>query len=324
MAETIRWGILSTGLIAGKFAEDLRLLPDAALVAVGSRTAAAAESFAQVYGLPHAHGSWQALAEDPDVDVIYVATPHPAHAEATLVCLDAGKAVLCEKPFAMDLPQAEKVVEAARAKQLFLMEAMWTRCFPAVRRIAALVADGAIGTVTAIHADFGLGGELAPTHRLRARELGGGALLDLGIYPVTFAHLFLGRPAHVAAWARLSPEGVDENTGILLGHDSGAVAALTCSIVGDSARRAVVTGTDGRIEVARQFHCPASFTVWHGEDAEEHDMPYEGWGYHFEAAEVHRCLRAGALESEVVPLSETMTIMSTLDLVRGKIGVSYD
>src|SRR5262245_61578943 len=142
MAESIRWGILSTGSIAAKFAGDLRLLPDAELVAVGSRTAAAANAFAQAFGVPHAHGSWQALADDPDVDVVYVATTHPSHAEATLTCLAAGKAVLTEKPFAMDVPQAEKVVEVARTSGLFVMEAMWMRCFPAIRRIAGLVADG--------------------------------------------------------------------------------------------------------------------------------------------------------------------------------------
>jgi predicted dehydrogenase len=324
MAENIRWGILSTGYIAAKFAEDLRLLPDAELVAVGSRTDAAAEAFARAYRVPHAHGSWQALAADPDVDVVYVATTHPSHAEATLICLAAGKAVLTEKPFAMDVPQAEKVVEAARTSGLFVMEAMWMRCFPAIRRIAGLVADGAIGTITAVHADFGLSGSFPATHRLRARELGGGALLDLGIYPLTFAHLFLGQPAHIEAWARIGPEGTDENTGILLGYDAGAVASLTCSIVGDSARRGVITGTDGRIEVARNFYCPASFTLWRGEDAEEHEMPYEGWGYHFEAAEVQRCLKAGLLESPVNPMSETLAIMSTMDQVRTKIGVSYD
>src|SRR6185369_8803339 len=143
----------------------------------------------------------------------------------------------------------ETLVETARANGVFLMEAMWTRCIPATHRIAGMIADGAIGEVTAVHADFGIAGPLDEGHRLRAKALGGGALLDLGVYPITFAHLFLGVPASIEAWARLSPAGIDENTGVLRGYESGAVAALTCSIVGDTARRAVITGTDGRIEV---------------------------------------------------------------------------
>ena len=291
MVDRIRWGILATGHIAGKFAQDLRLLPDADLAAVGSRSIATAEAFASTHGAARAHGSWQSLAEDPDVDVIYVATPHVAHYEASMVCLRAGKSTLTEKPFTLDLPSAEALVETARGNGVFLMEAMWMRCFPAIRKIAGLVADGAIGDVVGVHADFGLAGPFTETHRLRSLALGGGALYDLGIYPLTFAHLFLGAPSSIAAWARLSAGGVDENTGILLGYDSAAVAALTCSILGDSARRATITGTAGRIELPRDFYRPTEFALWHGERSELVETPFEGWGYHFEAAEVQRCLR---------------------------------
>jgi predicted dehydrogenase len=203
------------------------------------------------------------------------------------------------------------------------MEAMWTRCIPATHRIAGMLADGVIGEVTAVHADFGIAGPFDEGHRLRAKALGGGALLDLGVYPITFAHLFLGSPASVEAWARLSPAGIDENTGVLLGYESGAMAALTCSIVGDTARRAVVTGTEGRIEVPRSFFRPVGFTLWRGEEAEQIDVPFDGLGYHFEAAEVHRCLREGLVESPVIPHAETLAVMRTMDAVRAKIGVSY-
>src|SRR5262245_9811712 len=226
----IRWGILATGSIAAKFTEDLGLLPDAEVLAVGSRSLVAAKSFAERYGVTRAHGSWAELAGDPDVDVVYVATPHTAHYAATMTCLDAGKAVLCEKPLTLDATQARQLARAAGAGGLFLMEAVWTRCLPAVLEMVKLVADGAIGAVTAVHADFGLAGPFAASHRLRDPALGGGALLDLGIYPVTMAHLLLGVPAEIRAWAKLSPEGVDENTGMILGYDSGAVAALTCGI----------------------------------------------------------------------------------------------
>lgn len=319
-----RWGILSTGNIAEKFVEDLRLLPDAEVAAVGSRSTEAARRFADRFAIPRAHGTWQELAEDPEVDAIYVATPHVAHYEATMVCLRAGKATLTEKPFTLDVPTTEALIATARAGRVFLMEAMWMRCFPAIRRLRELVAGGAIGRVTAVHADFGLRGPADPTHRLRARALGGGALLDLGIYPITFAHLFLGPPSTVTAWARLTDEGVDENTGIVLGHDSGAVAALSCGIVGDTARRATITGTEGRIELPRTFYHPSEYTLWRGEEAETVPTPFDGWGYHYEAAEVQRCLREGRTESTLVPLDDTLTIMRTLDAVRAEIGVSYD
>ncbi|WP_327006571.1 Gfo/Idh/MocA family oxidoreductase [Dactylosporangium sp. NBC_01737] len=323
MADRIRWGILSTGSIASTFVQDLRLLPDATVAAVGSRTAQSAERFAAKHGIPRAHGSWQALVDDPEVDAIYVATPHTAHFDATMLSLAAGKATLTEKPFTLDVASSEVLVETARSSGVFLMEAMWTRCIPAVRRMVDLVGSGAIGQPTAVHADFGMQVPRDDTHRLWDRALGGGALYDVGIYPVTFAHLFLGAPSSVQAWARMSPGGIDENTGILLGYDSGAVAALTCSLIGDSARRATITGTAGRIEVPRDFFHPSGFTVWHGDEAEVVDLPFEGAGYQFEAAEVHRCLREGLTESPLVPLAETLDILTVLDVVRVKVGLDY-
>jgi predicted dehydrogenase len=324
MSEPIRWGILATGTIANAFASDLALLPDTEIAAVGSRSQEAADRFAARHGIPRSYGTWQALADDPDVDVVYVATPHSAHHAATLACLKAGKAVLCEKPFTLDLAQAEELVEAARSGGVFLMEAMWTRCFPAIHTICGLIGDGAIGDVTAVHADFGATGDFAPTHRLRARELGGGALLDLGVYPVSFAQIMLGSPAHIEAWARLSPEGVDENTAMAFGYASGAVASLTCSLIGDTPRTAAVTGTRGRIELPRDFFRPAGFTLVRGNaEPEWIATPFDGLGYHYEAAEVQRCLREGLTESPVVPLAETLAVMATLDAVRERIGVSY-
>ena len=323
MADRIRWGILSTGSIASTFVEDLHLLPDAEVTAVGSRTTESAERFAKRHGIARAHGSWQALVDDPEVDAIYVATPHTAHFDATMLSLAAGKATLTEKPFTLDVASSEILVDTARTSGVFLMEAMWMRCIPAVRRMVDLVKSGAIGEPTAVHADFGMQVPRDESHRLWSRALGGGALYDVGIYPVTFAHLFLGAPSGVHAWARLTDGGIDENTGILLGYDSGALAALTCSLVGDSARRATITGTTGRIEVPRDFFHPSGFTVWHGDTAEKVDLPFQGAGYHFEAAEVHRCLREGLTESPLVPLAETLDILTVLDVVRVKVGLDY-
>ena len=320
---TTRWGILGTGGIADTFATDLRLVPDAELTAVGSRTLPAAEKFASRHGFARAHGSWAELAADPDVDVIYVATPHAFHEPAAMECLTAGKAVLCEKPMTLDLASSAVLVQESRARRAFLMEAMWMRCNPVIREVAGLLRDGAIGRVTAVHADFGVQGPFAATHRMRAPELGGGALLDLGVYPVHLVHLLLGAPTSVQAWAHLTPERVDETTGVLFGYDTGAVAALTCSINGPSRNAASITGETGRIDLPVGFYAPQGYTITRGETAEEVSRPFEGRGYQFEAIEVQRCLAEGLLESPLVPSSATLEVMTLLDTIREEIGVVY-
>ncbi len=329
MSARTRWGILATGGIARAFADDLALLPDAELAAVGSRSPQAAREFADRYQIPRAHGSWRELAEDPDLDVIYVATPHVAHHEAARLCLSAGRAVLCEKPFTMNVAQAEELVRLARDRGLFLMEAMWMLTNPVVRAITEVVSAGGIGTVTAVSADFGLPGPFAATHRLRDPRLGGGALLDLGVYPVSLAHLLLGEPERIVAMASLTEEGVDQNTAVVLGYP-GALATVYCGIVGDSPRRASIIGSTGRIEVPRSFHVPDRFTVYRGDPhepnadkGEEFVLPLRGNGLGYEAEEVGRCLSAGLTESPLVPLDHTLAVMRTLDAVRAAIGVSY-
>jgi predicted dehydrogenase len=322
---TVRWGILGTGGIAASFAADLPLVPGAELAAVGSRTDAAAAAFASRFGIPRAHGSWAALAADPDVDVIYVATPHAFHLDAALTCLRGGKAVLCEKPMTLDLATSTQLVDEARARNLFLMEAMWMRCNPAIRRITELVAEGAIGEITAVHADFGLQGPFEATHRLRDPALGGGALLDLGVYPLNLAHLILGAPASVQSWAHLTPEGVDDNTGVLLGYDSGAVAVLTCSLIGETRNAATITGTLGRIDLPSGFFVPRSFTLNRvGTSPEELTFPFEGSGYQYEAAEVQRCLTSGLPESPLMPHATTLELMHQMDKIRTQINVTYN
>jgi predicted dehydrogenase len=322
---TVRWGILGTGGIAASFAADLPLVPGAELAAVGSRTDAAAAAFASRFDIPRAHGSWAALAADPDVDVIYVATPHAFHLDAALTCLRGGKAVLCEKPMTLDLATSTQLVDEARARNLFLMEAMWMRCNPAIRRITELVAEGAIGEITAVHADFGLQGPFDATHRLRDPALGGGALLDLGVYPLNLAHLILGAPDSVQSWAHLTPEGVDDNTGILLGYDSGAVAVLTCSLIGETRNAATITGTLGRIDLPSGFFVPRSFTLNRaGTPPEELTFPFEGSGYQYEAAEVQRCLTSGLPESPLMPHATTLELMHQMDKIRTQINVTYN
>ncbi|GIM93568.1 Gfo/Idh/MocA family protein [Paractinoplanes toevensis] len=323
-AQKVRWGIVGPGGIAAQFAKDLPLVEGAELAAVGSRSAETAAAFAERYGFARAHGSYADLAADPEVDVVYIATPHAQHFDAALRCIEAGKAVLVEKPITLDLVAAAQLVQAARTNNVFLMEAMWMRFNPAIRKIHELVEEGAIGWVSAIHADFGLQGPFEPEHRLRNPRLGGGALLDLGVYPINLAHLIMGAPTSVHAWAHLTPEGVDENTGVLLGWQPGAVGALTCSINGESRNAASITGTDGRIDLPPGFFMPRSFVLNRaGHDPETVEVPFEGNGYQFEAAEVQRCILAGELESPLMSHATTLELMGLLDTIRADIGVVY-
>ncbi|MGX4692518.1 Gfo/Idh/MocA family protein [Streptomyces sp. JNUCC 63] len=322
-----RWGILATGGIAAAFTADLVDLPDAEVVAVASRSEEPARAFAQRFGIPRAYGSWKALAEDPDIDVVYVATPHAAHRTAAGLCLEAGRNVLCEKPFTLNLRQAEELVALARGHDRFLMEAMWMYCNPLVRRLKALVDDGAIGEVRTVQADFGLAGPFPPSHRLRDPHLGGGALLDLGVYPVSFAQLLLGEPSDVTARAVLSAEGVDLQTGALLSWDGGALAQVHCSITGGTATCASITGSEGRIDIPSGFFHPERFVLHRdGREpevftADSADGPRTSLRH--EALEVMRALRAGETESPLVPLDGTLAVMRTLDAIRERIGVRY-
>ncbi|MFC7928835.1 Gfo/Idh/MocA family protein [Streptomyces cinereoruber] len=325
MGEKVRWGILATGGIAERFTTDLLTLDDAEVVAVASRSEAPAKAFAERFGIPRAYGEWAGLFADADVDVVYVATPHHAHRTAAGLALEAGKAVLCEKALTLNAREAAELVALARDRGLFLMEAMWMYCNPLIRRIAELVRDGAVGEVRTVQADFGLAGPFGADHRLRDPKTGGGALLDLGVYPVAFAQLLLGEPDSVQAHALLSPEGVDLNTGMLLGWSgTGASALLSCSIAADTPLTASVTGSLGRIEVPRGFFFPERFTLYReGAEPEEFTAEADPHGFRHEAAEVMRCLRAGERESPLVPLDGSLAVMRTLDAVRDRIGVRY-
>ncbi|POX54755.1 oxidoreductase [Streptomyces sp. Ru71] len=326
-ADGVRWGILATGGIAAAFTADLVDLPDARVVAVASRSEESAEAFAERFGIERAYGDWRSLAEDADVDVVYVATPHAAHRAAAGLCLTSGRNVLCEKPFTLNVREAGELVALAREHGRFLMEAMWMYCNPLVRRLKDLVDDGAIGEVRTVQADFGLAGPFPPAHRLRDPAQGGGALLDLGVYPVSFAQLLLGEPSDVTARAVLSPEGVDLQTAAVLSWDSGALASLHCSIVGGTAVTASVTGSAGRIDIPNGFFHPDRFVLHRdGKDPEEFAAdPADGprTSLRHEAKEVMRALRAGETESPLVPLDGTLAVMRTLDAIRGRVGVRY-
>jgi predicted dehydrogenase len=312
----IRWGIIGTGGIAHAFAADLEHTSSGSVVAVGSRRQETADAFGERFGVPRRHDSYEALVEDPEVDVVYVSTPHPMHHPDALLALRAGKPVLVEKPFTMNAAEAEEIVAEARSRGLFCMEAMWARFLPHIREIRRLLADGALGELVTVHADHCQWFAEDAEHRLFAPELGGGALLDLGIYPVSFASMVLGAPNRVLALADSAFTGVDAQTSILLGYESGAHAVLNCTLRAKGPTRAAIVGTEGRIEIDGSFYQPVGFTLLprEGEPRRMYDPPAEG-GLRHEADEVARCLEAGELESPEMPLDETVAVMRTMDEV---------
>jgi len=326
--ETVRWGVLAPGRIAHSFAADLALVPDGELVATGSRSLERASEFAAAYG-GTAHASYEDLVNDPQVDVVYVASPHALHDEHTRLALEAGKPVLCEKPMTLDADSAALLFDEAAARGLFLMEAMWTACHPTIRKLLALLASGKYGTPRQVHADLGMLVETDPGDRLLDPALGAGALLDMGIYPLTLAHLVLGEPERLAATANLSASGIDLDVSIAGLYPGGATAALTASMTSISPRTASVATEAGLFDLPRGFHHP-DHLEWTASDAPagtperiEPDEPVVGRGYGNEIIEVHRCLREGALISEFVPPQQTLSLMRQMDDVRQQIGVLY-
>lgn len=330
----VRWGILGTGGIARDFALDLAGVPGAQLVAVGSRTAAAATAFAAAvspsFPQVRPHASWADLAADDEVDAVYVATPHPWHAECAVLAINAGRHVLVEKPFTMDAAQARQVVAAARSAGVICLEAMWTRFLPHTLRLRELVAEGAVGEVITVSADHGQWFAHDATHRLFDPVLGGGALLDLGIYVVSWASMILGPPSSVLAASTPAFTGVDGQTSIVLGYgDSPAQAILTCTLGSATPRRAFVAGTEGVIDVDPVFYSGTGFTLTRRDGHVERFETPEGFssapgkGLREEAAEVARLVAEGERESPHLPLDETVSIMETLDEVRRQIGLTY-
>jgi predicted dehydrogenase len=324
MTDRIRWGIISTGFIARQFAGGLSVLPEAELVAVGSRTAESANRFGNEFNVPHRHASYEALANDPDVDVVYIGTPHPMHKENSLLCLEAGKAVLCEKPFTINAAEAEEVVKLARAKKLFLMEAMWNRFNPALVKVRQWLADGVIGELQMLTASLGFRTEFDPQHRLFNPELGGGALLDVGVYPVSLASMLFGPPSRITGMAQMGKTGVDEQMGVVLGYEAGQLATLYASFRTEPPSEAILMGTQGRIRIHAPIYRPTRLTLSvAGQEDEIIDLTLEGNGYNYQAAEVMTCLRAGKLESEIMPLDESVSIMRTMDEIRAQWGLTY-
>lgn len=293
------------------------------VTAVAARDLVSAQAFADERQLPKAYGSYAELAADPDIDAVYVATIHPTHVSTARIALEGGKHVLVEKPFTMDAAEARELVDLAASKGLVVLEAMWTRWLPHMVRIREILGQGLLGDVRTLLADHDQANEHVP--RMHRPELGGGALLDLGIYPVSFAWDVFGAPSSVVARATLTDAGLDRETAILLGYPSGAQAVLHTQMSGQGPNRAAIVGTDGRIEIDSVWYNVVGFTRYDrsGEVVERFEEKVTGRGMHFQAAELERLVAMGALAGEILPPEETVAIMGTLDEIRSQIGVSY-
>lgn len=323
----IKWGILGTGWIAEQFASDLKHASNGELYAIGSRTLESASRFAEKFGAPVSHGSYEELAADPNVDAIYVATPHPFHKENVLTALAGGKAVLCEKPFTVSAHELQTLIEAARDKKLFLMEAMWSRFLPPIVQVRKWLEEGKIGEVRVVKAEFGFDAGWNPEGRLLNPELGGGALLDAGIYPVSFASMVFGpNPDKIWTTAHIGETGVDEHFTILLDYGNGKTASLHGGVRLDLPNDAFIHGTKGYIHIPQflfakeaTLHVSGEEPVTVTDDREDRGIK----GYAYEAEEVGRALAEGRRESSVITLAESMGIMRLLDNVRGQWGLKY-
>jgi len=320
----LHWGILATGGIAHAFTSDLRTA-GLDVAAVGSRRVESAREFAAKYDIPRAHGSYEELVSDPTVDIVYIATPHPGHVDNALLALDHGKHVLVEKPFTLNETEAAIIRDRAAEKGLLAMEAMWTRYLPHMVRIREIIAAGTLGELRVVSADHTQKISTDPTHRLNALELGGGALLDLGIYPISFAVDVLGLPESVSAAARLSDAGSDAEVATVFVHRDGALSTTVSSSRAAGANTAQIVGTQARIEIDRVWYTPTSFRVVtpDGDVIEEFTTSIEGRGMQYQAEAAERFVAAGATSSDVLPIDETVAIMGVLDEVRRQIGVVY-
>jgi predicted dehydrogenase len=324
VAETIGWGILGAGGIAQAFTKDLTA-NGFTVAAVGSRSQQTADSFAADHGIPNAHASYEALVADPTVTAIYIATPHPFHAENAKLALNAGKHVLVEKPFTLNAAEAREIVDLAESKGLVILEAMWTRWLPHMVRVREIIAAGTIGQVRTVLADHNQKLSSDPANRINAPELGGGALLDLGTYPVSFAWDMLGAPESITALSSPTATGVDRQTSMIFGYADGQQAILQTALDTRGPNAASVLGTEGWIEIAGVFYGPTSFVVYNndGDIVDGFDHPETSRGMQYQAWELERRIREGVTEESILLPEESVAIMGTLDEIRAQIGLRY-
>lgn len=325
--KTIRWGILGAGHIARKFASDLKLAENSELIAIGSRSRQSAEDFNKDFPVKYMHDSYEALARNQDVDVIYVATPHNLHYENTLLCLRHNKAVLCEKPFAMNARQTAEMINIAKERKMFLMEALWTKFHPHYHKTLEMVRLGMLGEIKSVLVNFGFKPLSPVSERLFDPRLGGGTVMDIGIYNVFMAMSILGKPDYIDAVMTPTAAGVDEQCSILFRYKNGAMAHLFSTFLSNLPTDADICGTEGRIRLTTRFFEPsATIEFYKGKPDSKQIIPVEkepGFGYQYEARHVNYCLRNGLTESPVMSFADTLLLMETLDEVRKAAGIRY-
>lgn len=325
--KNIKWGILGCGRIAGKFADDIQLIENAELIAVGSRSLSNAESFGKKYNVPYMHGSYEELVSNPQVDVIYIASPHAQHHEHTLLCINHNKAVLCEKAFAINSAQAKEMIDAARHRKIFLMEALWTKFLPHFNIVKEYSDSGKLGEIKSVCINFGFKPSEPIPQRLFDPNLGGGSLLDIGIYNIFLTLSILGRPQSIDAIMTPAITGVDEQCSIVFRYKNGAIAQLISSFATNLGTEADIAGTNGRIRLTHRFYEPSTTIEYFPERFDSKEViPFEkeaGWGYHHEIRHVNECLRKGLTESPVMTHADTLLLMELMDEVRRKAGIHY-
>jgi predicted dehydrogenase len=320
----IHWGIIGLGKIARTFAQDLQRAGDAVIYGVASRSNDKAKTFAAEFKAAKSYGSYEALAADPEIDVVYIATPHVFHFESTMMCLKHGKHVLCEKPLGMNAAQVKTIIAKARERKLFLMEGIWTRFIPATNLLLDLIQKGTIGEIISVRADFGFKGNPDPSARLYNKELGGGSLLDIGIYPVYLNMLLLGMPTEIKAMARITDTGVDGYCSVLLDFAGGEKAVLESTFETHTPTEARVFGTEGMLKLHASFHHSRRVSTYRdGRHYETLEVNYMGNGYIDEIEEVHHCLKNKLLESDKLPLKSSLDLITVLERVRQEIGLTY-
>lgn len=321
----VKWGIIGLGKIAHKFAADLQLSENITLQGVASRSLDKARVFADTFGASNSYGSYEELAASPEIDVIYIATPHVFHFELTMMCLKHGKSVLCEKPMGMNAEQVKIMIKEAKKRKLFLMEGVWTRFIPATKKVMELIKMDSIGEVNFIRADFGFRATGDPDSRIHDKKLGAGSLLDIGIYPIYLSLLILGIPTDIKAMARLTDDGVDTYCSMLFDHANSAKSSLESTIVANTPLEAIIYGSKGAIKMHRRFHHSKKVSLFqNGNLVDVFDMSYDGNGYQFEIEEVNRSLMNQHLESKKLPLSSSLDLITVMDRVRDEIGLTYE
>lgn len=339
------FAILGLGKIARKFAEDLALIPEAKLVAVGSRSQERAEAFAADFGAEHAAGTYEATFSGPNVDAVYIATPHITHRDLTIMCLEKGVPVICEKPLGLNLSEVKEMVRVARERQVYLMEALWTRFLPSTLKLKEMIDQGMIGDVLSVRSDFGFrAGDLeialpnpsAATiaseasalarNRILNPALGGGALLDIGIYPQFLSQFLFGEPEEISATSRLSAQGIDLDTSVICRHASGQLSHNYSTVLGRTKTEALIIGSGGSIHWHPRWHEPSSFSLLRGKNDPPENFYFdygEANGYKYEAMAVMDDVQNGRTENELWSLKDSLALHRTLTTVREQIGVRY-